>query len=110
MSISHLIRSFVLSLSLLAILTACGASATPAAPADAPYGIDRRPTPSGEETEALLPAQIGSFMRGPVAGDIKNDDEVYAAYTSGEHQILLTVGIGDDVRGAQEGVKTAKGV
>ena len=110
MNISRLIQSFTLGFSLLIILTACGASATPAEPAGAPYGIDRRPPPSGEDAEALLPAQVGGFMRGPVEGDIKNDDEVYATYTSGEQEIFLTVSISDDVRGAQEGVKTAKEV
>jgi hypothetical protein len=110
MNISRLIQSFTLGFSLLIILTACGASATPAEPAGAPYGIDRRPPPSGEDAEALLPAQVGGFMRGPVQGDIKNDDEVYTTYTSGEQEIFLTVSISDDVRGAQEGVKTAKEV
>jgi hypothetical protein len=110
MNISRLIQSFTCGFSLLIILTACGVSVTPTAPAGVPYGIDQRSTPSGEDAEALLPAQVGSFKRGPIEGDIKNDDEVYATYTSGEQEIFLTVGISDDVRGAQEGVTTAKEV
>jgi hypothetical protein len=104
----RIIPAFALSL-LLTVLTACGAASTPAS-TSTPYGIDRRPAPSGQDAATLLPAQVGSFMRGPIEGDITTDDEVYATYTSGDQEIFLTVGISDDVAGAQDGVKTAKEV
>ena len=47
-----------------------------------PYGIDKRPMPSGGDIDKLLPARVGIFERTPASfPDNVNLDQVYVSYS-----------------------------
>lgn len=74
-----------------------------------PYGVDKRPMPTGEDLEVLLPSQVGSFVRGPirVPKDIHRDP-IYAEYRFGEAMVFVELGICDTPSGSQNAIKNAK--
>ena len=75
-----------------------------------PYEIDKRPLPTKNDADSLLPLQVSTFKRVELEGDITEDDEIYGTYQSGELEVFLTAGVTDKAGDAQEGVRTAKEV
>lgn len=104
----------------------CGATLTraesqpvvPAAPAvaaasgnkTAPYQLDKRPMPKGQDLETLLPRKVGTFAREafPVGTKPSDSEDINIDYKSGAD----TVNVGFSIPGAKdalEGLRTAKG-
>ena len=77
---------------------------------EAPYGVDRKPMPSGEDLELLLPPRVGSFQRGEIR--VHNNDihtgPIYAEYTDGAVEIWMELGICGTPANAQQAIETVK--
>ena len=73
---------------------------------EVPYGIDKRPMPTGDDLETLLPRQVGQFGRGEIP---RRDSEVNVTYRAGESEISVEFGISDSADAAQEGLTIVKG-
>ena len=98
---------------------------TPAAPKgeikpinwSAPYGIERRPMPTGLDLDALLPKQVGPYtrtllersdQRGVVPTSIEVDGaSVYATYKAGDKDIFFELGVSGSAKNAQSALATA---
>ena len=74
-----------------------------------PYGVDKRLMPSGDDLEALLTPQVGSFVRGPIGvpKDIYRDP-IYATYRCGKSMVFVELGICGTPSGSQGAIATAK--
>jgi hypothetical protein len=78
-------------------------------PATAPYGIDRRPAPTGEDPEQLLPEQVGEFQRTDI--EIPDDlgaNSVYANYKAGRRHVFVELGICGSNANARRAIGRAK--
>src|SRR5687767_5852043 len=86
---------------LMTMLVACGAPASGSATSGAPYGVDKRPQPAGEDIEVLIPRAVGSFTREAfVPGTMLSPDEdLNATYTSGDANISIGFGLLEDAAG-----------
>lgn len=69
---------------------------------DAPWGIDKRPMPTGEDPNEILPAFVRDFQR----GEIRAGENIYVEYTDGKHVINMELGICRTEEDAQQGVHT----
>jgi hypothetical protein len=100
-----------------ASLFMCGAKVTRAesqaaasgAKAGAPYQLDKRPMPKGQDLETLLPRKIGKFTREAFPAGTKPSDseDINIDYKAGAE----TVNVGFSIPGAKdahEGIRTAK--
>lgn len=77
-------------------------------PVDAPWGVDKKPMPTGEDLDELLPACVGDFRRGEVrAGEDIYGDPIYAEYTDGRNKVNMELGVCRSPEDAQQGVRTA---
>ena len=76
---------------------------------EVPYGVDRRPMPTGDDLEVLLPNQVGAFVREPlrVPRDIHHDP-IYADYRLGNSGVFVELGICGEPDGVQQAITTAK--
>jgi hypothetical protein len=74
-----------------------------------PYGVDKRPMPTGDNLDVLLPGQVGSFVRGPirVPKDIHHDP-IYADYQCGDSSVFVELGVCDSASGSQRAIMNAK--
>ena len=78
----------------------------------APYGVEKRPMPSGVSLDELLPKQVGSYTRtlleeserrGVTPSAIQVDGpSVYATYKSGAKEVFVEFAISSDAETAQE--------
>lgn len=83
----------------------------------APYGIDKKPMPSGTDLETLLPKRVGPYervllerseQRGTVADKIeKAGPSVYATYRDGGKEIFVELALNAKAEDAQATLKTA---
>ena len=74
-----------------------------------PYQIDRRPMPSGEYLETLLPVQIGPFRRDEVDDpDEVRNAQIEAEYRSDSGEIFVELGVCGDPAPARRAVETSK--
>gem|GEM_PF-959705 len=74
---------------------------------DAPYAVDKRPMPGGEDLEQLLPERVGSFQRDRIrAGKDLYRDPIYVEYTAGQHAVEMELGVCRTPDDAQQGVRT----
>ncbi len=89
-----------------------------AAKVPAPYGIDKRPMPTGLDLDQLLPRQIGIYTRESlrmamhpnVQPVIQTDGEsVYAEYRAGGATIFVELGANSNAAGAQLALDAATG-
>lgn len=78
-------------------------------PGEVPYGVDKRPMPTGEDLDVLLPAQVGPFVRASL-GEPKNvhRDPIYAEYRSNGAKVFVELGVCDTASGSQRAITTAK--
>jgi hypothetical protein len=77
----------------------------------APYGIEKRPMPTGTDLNQLLPKQVGSYtrvlleksqQRGVTATSIDVDGNgVYATYRSGDREVFVEFNIASSAENAQ---------
>jgi hypothetical protein len=72
-----------------------------------PYGIDRRPMPTGNDPEQLLPATVGPFRRDSVAGQDPGGP-IYANYAAGRRAVFVELGICGEPGAARRALATAK--
>ena len=75
-----------------------------------PYGIDKRPLPAGDNSDNLLPRQVGAYTRQPLrrAGNYPGAP-IYADYKSGAATIFMELGISDSAHDARCTLETACG-
>jgi hypothetical protein len=78
-------------------------------PGEVPYGVDKRPMPTGEDLDVLLPTQVGSFVRVSIEEpkDIRTNS-IYADYRHGSSGVFVELGICGEPSGAQRAIRTAK--
>jgi len=79
----------------------------------APYGIEKRPMPTGLELDSLLPKKVGPYdrvllekseQRGTTADEIKVDgNSVYATYRSGAQEVFVEFSVASSAEYAQSG-------
>jgi hypothetical protein len=79
----------------------------------APYGIEKRPIPSGTDLDQLLPRQVGPYtrvaleksqQRGTTATSIETDgNSVYATYKNGDKEIFVEYSVASTPENAQAG-------
>jgi hypothetical protein len=77
----------------------------------APYGIEKRPMPTGTDLDQLLPKQVGRYtrvlleksqQRGVTATSIDVDGNgVYATYRIGDREVFVEFNIGNSAENAQ---------
>ena len=78
----------------------------------APYGVEKRPMPSGLNLEELLPKLVGSYTRtsleeserrGVTPSSIQVDGQsVYATYKSGAKEVFVEFAVSSNAATAQE--------
>ncbi|HEX7295048.1 MAG TPA: hypothetical protein VF251_04790 [Pyrinomonadaceae bacterium] len=86
---------------------------------NAPYGIEKRPMPSGLDLDALLPKEVGPYtrtllersdQRGVTPTSIEVDgSSVYATYKAGDKEIFVEFGVTANPENAQSILDTAAG-
>jgi len=86
---------------------------------NAPYGIEKRPMPTGMNLDELLPTQVGPYsrtllersdQRGVAATSIEMDgSSVYATYKAGDKEIFVEFAIDASSVNAQATLDTAVG-
>jgi hypothetical protein len=85
----------------------------------APYGIEKRPMPSGLNLDELLPKQVGPYMRmllekseqrgvTPTAIEV-DGNSVYATYKAGPKEIFVELAVAGSPRNAQDTLEVAAG-
>jgi len=78
----------------------------------APYGVEKRPMPSGLEMDELLPKQVGPYTRMsleksehrgviPTKIDV-NGDSIYAVYRVGAKEVFVEFSVSSSLQTAQE--------
>src|SRR5262249_20193795 len=72
-----------------------------------PYGITSRPMPQGENIDALLPRQVGPFVREPIQ-PVAKGAPIYGNYRSGAATVFVELGICDSAHDALAVLDTAK--
>jgi hypothetical protein len=102
----RLLRSARMS---LAVVLTVAAAVTIAAQA-APYQLDKRPMPKGQDLETLLPRKVGSFTREAFPAGTKPSDseDINIDYKSGAEVINVGFSIPGNPKDAHEGIRTAK--
>jgi hypothetical protein len=92
-----------------ATLTRAESQAAGSSAKTAPYQLDKRPMPKGQDLETLLPRKIGKFAREAFPAGTKPSDseDINIDYKAGAD----TVNVGFSIPGAKdahEGIRTAK--
>lgn len=88
--------------------------------ASPPYGIDKRPIPTGNNINQLLPPLVGPYTREglhtPSIKDLKPeeiggaiDEPIYADYRAGNATIFVELGIMYSVKNARDSLEVAAG-
>jgi len=86
----------------------------------APYGIDHRPMPTGNNVGQLLPEHVGPYvregLRTPTSQNLKPEDiggaidePIYADYRAGSATIFVELGVMHSVEDARESLDVAAG-
>lgn len=77
----------------------------------APYGIEKRPMPTGVNLDQLLPKQVGPYTRASIEGAPLQVDgnSVYARYRSGATEIFVEFAVNSSAANAQATLETAAG-
>jgi hypothetical protein len=114
---SHILPFGRISLAITLAATSlfmCGATLTRAesqtTAAAAPYQLDKRPMPKGQDLEALLPRKVGAFTREAFPAGTKPSDseDVNIDYKSGNDVVNVGFSIPGNAKDAHEGIRTAK--
>jgi hypothetical protein len=98
-----------LALSCMAVVLA-GSLSWAAPPVDAPFGIDKRPMPSGRNLEVLVPALVGTFKRDalPAGAKPSSDEDLNVTYRSGKDRIDFGFSIPETAADAHEAIKVTR--
>jgi hypothetical protein len=88
----------------------CGATLTHAQSQAAPYQLDKRPMPKGQDLETLLPRKVGTFTREAFPAGTKPSDseDINIDYKSGAEVVNVGFSIPGNVKDANGGIRTAK--
>jgi hypothetical protein len=102
-------RALLLAASVLLVSSASSATAAKSVK-DAPFGIDRRPLPKGDDLNVLLPLTVGSFKREPLpaSAKAKSDEDLNVTYRSGEDVIDVGFSIPESPEDAHEAIKVTR--
>lgn len=73
-----------------------------------PYHVDRRPLPTSDDPEVLLPRQVGPYERRELRVPPNLGDPIYAKYYRGTAMVFVELGICGNADVAQRGVVTAR--
>jgi hypothetical protein len=75
-----------------------------------PFGIDKRPMPTGTDLNVLVPPSVGSFTREQLPPDAKarSDEDLNVTYKSGSDSVFFGFSIPDTPADAYEAVKVTR--
>ena len=75
-----------------------------------PFGIDKRPMPTGTDLNVLVPPTVGSFTREQLPADAKarSDEDLNVTYKSGSDSVFFGFSIPDTPADAYEAVKVTR--
>lgn len=75
-----------------------------------PFGIDKRPVPTGTDLNVLVPMTVGSFTREHLPPDAKarSDEDLNVTYKSGSDSVFFGFSIPDTPADAYEAVKVTR--
>ena len=92
------------------LLTGCGVGVFAQKTVPPPFGIDKRPQPSGADLNVLLPKKVGTFEREDFPAGLKppTDEDLTVEYKSGEDSIFFGFSIPDTEKDAFEAVKMTR--
>jgi len=92
------------------LLSSSLAIVSAAADGAAPFGIDKRPMPSGANLDTLLPAKVGAFARDPLAKDLKlkSDEDVNVTYRAGKDSIDVGLSKPDSIADARDAIQVTR--
>jgi hypothetical protein len=92
----------------LVVMLAAGAGLS--VHAQAPYQLDKRPMPKGQDLETLLPRKVGTFTREAFPAGTKPSDseDINVDYKSGADVVNVGFSIPGNEKDANEGIRTAK--
>jgi hypothetical protein len=71
----------------------------------APYGVDKRPLPTGMQFEKLLPEKVGAFERTQFK-EPQPDLDGEAIYKNGNEEVFLLFSLANDATDVKETMKT----
>jgi hypothetical protein len=93
-----------------AFVMASSATVASAAESAAPFGIDKRPMPSGSNLETLLPAKVGAFAREPLSKDLKlkSDEDVNVTYRAGNDSIDVGLSKPESIADARDAIEVTR--
>jgi hypothetical protein len=76
----------------------------------APYLLDKRPMPKGQDLETLLPRKVGTFTREAFPAGTKPSDseDINIDYKSGSEVVNVGFSIPGNEKDAHEAIRTAK--
>jgi hypothetical protein len=94
----------------LSMALATAEAAAPKAVNDAPFGLQRRPMPTGEDLNTLLPLSVGGFKREPLPAGTKakSDEDLNVTYRSGSDFVEVGFSIPETVEDAHEAIKVTR--
>jgi hypothetical protein len=92
------------------LLTGCGAGVFAQKNVAPPFGIDKRPQPSGTDLNFLLPKKVGAFERADLPAGIKApaDEDLNVEYRSGDDSVFFGFSLPDTEKDAFEAVKMTR--
>jgi hypothetical protein len=75
-----------------------------------PYGINKRPMPSGTDLEVLVPRTVGRFTRPalPAGSKPPTDEDLNVGYGDGPDSVSFGFSMPETVADAHEAVKTTR--
>jgi hypothetical protein len=75
-----------------------------------PFGIDKRPMPSGTDLNTLVPVTVGAFRRDSLPPGAKppSDEDLNVTYKSGADSVFFGFSIPEAVADAHEAIKVTR--
>lgn len=75
-----------------------------------PFGVDKRPAPSGADLEVLVPASVGAFRREALPAGAKppSDEDLNVTYKSGAESVFFGFSIPETLADAHEAIKVTR--
>lgn len=103
------IQFLLLSIVLGSLLTGCSVTGL-AETKTPPFGIDKRPQPTGTNLEVLLPKSVGTFTREdlPAGAKPRSDEDLNVEYRSGNETIFFGFSIPETEKDAFAAIKVTR--
>ena len=73
-----------------------------------PFGIDRRPQPTGSDLKILLPKTVGAFTREELPAGLRSDEDLNVEYKSGTDRVFFGLSIPETEKDAFEAIKMTR--